>query len=929
MHDIATATTSDHPLDDNVSIRTDTRGSGRGASGAARGSSAGIPKPPTEPPPPATPDLDIREISASLDRASVSVTQQLCAHVIIVALSVLIITVFSDVFDVGPTILDHLLHFGQYYEYVAVCVGLSSVVLYVLDVFSWEGTCSIILKRLFGTLLIVAVIVLGITGVREYPYAPLSFFICLLPLAALTIRVMLLAQYPPETAARALGAPFVLAAMVTVAIWLSWLYGAWGLHAGQLDNYWFANRAHFASLAQCNTSDFEAYGIYTTPDGAVTCTAAFLLWASPLIVSIVSLFIGLFLLVLSRAIRKPTSYKTTLYIRSLATLILICLFGMYSATTVGGANLELAKVALAIFAVLMVGIVVVWGGTIGWGNSGKRLSDLQQALNDIGDTPKKGFQAFSLVVISPLFVVGLTLSWISQRLRVMGFNHGRCAPIDEEHRHYTFTAPFEKALREMRFWDWATVLKFSYYLCVFFWVFSYFPQLVYIFFNWLVTVLRPLSFGIVVVIFVFIGLIMFLIPVVPGPAVYLTAGVLVVPLGKSTIAGGAAYDACNATSAADAIDDSGVWAFWVSCAIASAISFALKLIAHVLQQKLIGEMLSHRVGIRAMCQINTPQMKAVKHILLQPGLTLAKVSILCGGPDWPTSVLCGILRLNCCQMLIGLAPIIFFTTPGTLLGAFLTEPAYSDINLDTLCLILVFLIQLLLVLAFMYYMNQVLHTQKQLLATHPDYKDDSEVLVEDKRAADFDAFCAEHCGFHLAPCGLRFLLLIGVFASVLSTYALTFGASSLFQKFLITDCLDHLGYPPEDYVIRVLGMKKLGLVAICMMLFGGICLKAFDMWVQRRWSEQAGGRLHRMDDSATPATEMMEPSEAAPPPASPPPPAPPSPHYAHAPQPVAAPAVSAPTFRQQQPPPPHQQRRVGESILGGGEILVGYLSGEL
>ena len=40
----------------------------------------------------------------------------------------------------------------------------------------------------------------------------------------------------------------------------------------------------------------------------------------------------------------------------------------------GGANLELAKVALAIFAVLMVGIVVVWGGTIGWGTSGKRLT---------------------------------------------------------------------------------------------------------------------------------------------------------------------------------------------------------------------------------------------------------------------------------------------------------------------------------------------------------------------------------------------------------------------------------------------------------------------------------------------------------------------------------------------------------------------------
>ena len=101
------------------------------------------------------------------------------------------------------------------------------------------------------------------------------------------------------------------------------------------------------------------------------------------------------------------------------------------------------------------------------------------------------------------------------------------------------------------------------------------------------------------------------------------------PARRATLAGGAVYDACNLTSPTPADNDEpAAWAFWASCAIASAISFALKLIAHVLQQKMIGEMLSHRVGIRAMCKVNTPQMKAVKHILLQPGVTLAKVDAL-------------------------------------------------------------------------------------------------------------------------------------------------------------------------------------------------------------------------------------------------------------------------------------------------------------
>ena len=81
-----------------------------------------------------------------------------------------------------------------------------------------------------------------------------------------------------------------------------------------------------------------------------------------------------------------------------------------------------------------------------------------------------------------------------------------------------------------------------------------------------------------------------------GPAVYLTAGVLVVPLAKQKFSGGAGgFNAC------DALDESGsgvgetdnaLWAFWLACAFTSCISFALKLIAHVLQQKLIGEHLS-------------------------------------------------------------------------------------------------------------------------------------------------------------------------------------------------------------------------------------------------------------------------------------------------------------------------------------------------
>ena len=132
----------------------------------------------------------------------------------------------------------------------------------------------------------------------------------------------------------------------------------------------------------------------------------------------------------------------------------------------------------------------------------------------------------------------------------------------------------------------------------------------------LTTILRDLDFGLVTVIFIVIGLLMFLIPVVPGPAVYLTAGVLMVPLGKQKFGSGAGFDPCREAEVGSGgeggpPEDNDLTAFGLSCAYACTLSFALKLIAHVLQQKAIGETFSSRVAVRAMVGPNTQQVRRV------------------------------------------------------------------------------------------------------------------------------------------------------------------------------------------------------------------------------------------------------------------------------------------------------------------------------
>ena len=63
--------------------------------------------------------------------------------------------------------------------------------------------------------------------------------------------------------------------------------------------------------------------------------------------------------------------------------------------------------------------------------------------------------------------------------------------------------------------------------------------------------------------------------------------------------------------------------------------------------------------------------------------------ILCGGPDWPTSVATGIMGLDVWKMLLGSLPVVLLIVPSCLLGAcqLMDERPGWDVasNLWTMC----------------------------------------------------------------------------------------------------------------------------------------------------------------------------------------------------------------------------------------------------
>lgn len=205
------------------------------------------------------------------------------------------------------------------------------------------------------------------------------------------------------------------------------------------------------------------------------------------------------------------------------------------------------------------------------------------------------------------------------------------------------------------FWDccWVSVAPWCYIWAYVLVVYTAVPVFLYVLLAFMGEFMRSWPFPLIVVATFATGMFLFMLPPVPGPPIYLFGGMV--------------------------ISEQCPWGFWWGCLIGICLAFSLKMTACAVQQKLIGERLGSRLAIQRAVGVHKPFIRAIETILRRPGLSFGKCAILCGGPDWPTSVLAGILKLSLRQCLIGTSPIIVNCIPLTLTGSFLTRRHESDV----------------------------------------------------------------------------------------------------------------------------------------------------------------------------------------------------------------------------------------------------------
>jgi len=239
------------------------------------------------------------------------------------------------------------------------------------------------------------------------------------------------------------------------------------------------------------------------------------------------------------------------------------------------------------------------------------------------------------------------------------------SPIAGKYESWWLTTNISIIWQGLLDWNWTSVLKKANWLCLLYMCVTVLvSKTVYILLSELNLFLAGeevctpdgmektggQALGIVILIFVAVGISLFLLPPVPGVPVYILGGVVLV------------------NKMWDGVTEGSFWfAIWVT----SVIGLALKLTACTIQQKVFGEQLGKLVSVRSMIGVNSDFTRCIGMILSQPGITLGKVTVLCGGPDWPVSVTCGILKQNLASILCGTLPVYFLIVPCVLSGAFM------------------------------------------------------------------------------------------------------------------------------------------------------------------------------------------------------------------------------------------------------------------
>lgn len=555
----------------------------------------------------------------------------------------------------------------------------------------------------------------------------------------------------------------------------------------------------------------------------------FVLWCSPAVCSLVYMIIGSWgwiraryyqLVVIPGENDDPDDDHDGFVIAEMkfaVVLLVLTVLVAWIAASIAVTSIALSKMILQLSAVMFVAIAVYIVDFIGV----ERIIEVTKDSDVVETAMWFLFGEWSKGAITllcwPLLPVYFAVEFVHQRARSTMRMLGLVPESKSGDGCLCVTKEASRLWEHMMQWELSSVLVKSIYVGIaIFAVQVGVSQGLVVFLAWLNEYLEAWTLtGALGLLFVVeIGL--FLFPPVSGIPLYMVAGIVVIPKWTQTLHQG----------------------FYAGISAATVFCFVLKMVAIGLEQKAIGQPCSRSVGVKKYIGVHTPAMKALRCLLEEPGFGAGKVAVLVGGPDWPTSVITGILRLPLCSMLVGSIPVIVLIFPCVFGAGFLLRAGQEPANaaqyasIANVGITLSAVLQGGVTMLATYYLQAVMNEHVSDAGSGGDWMKDPQ---EDEilEAIKVDNFQAEQVArrtcWAVQPFWVRATLLKGSFFASASVCVMINPVADPFTKFEITDSVSDLPGGSAISLVQPTGWLMLALVGVSC-----ICLMVFQAWVSCR-----------------------------------------------------------------------------------------------
>lgn len=536
---------------------------------------------------------------------------------------------------------------------------LSVFFFFAIYVFDYS-TMSWCMRALLTTIQALLLLAASVLKSRKYPWTPVLFSLLLIPFLLGHIRFTICKLTARREFYRAVSAATILSAIglfVAYFLWATSSNRLWGTETKD----WLA-----LSVPKVYENAYSKHGLnYTThckhgvdlvvlnltklerDDIQTACTAAATVWwmayVCPIWVACSNLVVAAFCFVQVRM--SLSGNRPMRIIQSVIVGLGSLCMCLYFANVVTGSSLQMSSALMGFYGAAICALIVWAHLEIGI----ERLQEFTKQSFMAGMLVQawssnwgRAFAVFALGVFIPVF---FALTMVNQSVR-------RLRRISDSTDKYTDLG--RKIANEMATWDWCAILARVCIVGELFFIFNVgFTRVTYIFLSWLNEAISNWSLAAVNLLIVGVGFLMFLLPPVPGASVYLFAGLVLGRAGESSLG------------------------FPLSILIGS-ITCTITKILGCMGQYMIGYNLGKSVKVQQMIAVDSIQTRAIEQQLKTRGLSLGKVAVLVGGPDWPVSVACGIMRVNIPQMILGTLPIFFCAAPIVAAGSFMTKAGSDD-----------------------------------------------------------------------------------------------------------------------------------------------------------------------------------------------------------------------------------------------------------